>query len=718
MAVSAWTAESTQEKGEHLFFFFSRSVDSRAERERPTRTMQNPRKRRQRMPDAGFARSMLERTKPTTTKTTAKKIDGEGARSFFSSRRRPRSSPSSARCWRNALLAACALLSLPTSLASSPYLYSVLHPSVPEWHFQCLEFGDARRFAVADATSHAWERRDDDVVRVSVYQKNRRRPIPALACVAESGCCFDANETHALSPGFEVAVTSRNGTTHRATPKRAFTGASPIVVADARWPFCKGGGGDEKSGLDLDATCASPSSSSSLSNASSFETGNNGSDDKPRGSGAGKARAACIDICVDLLGRSRSGSDGKERVICHRASTDVEGRREVGSQTEKKLGDEKNAARDDFAAVWDIRPRAAIWSRREATRDEEYEIGAGWVPWSVERRAPSDTDAVAYDTPVAYVEHDPGGALTYVGKRGRLDAPLAFEAEPDRRLCLRPLFPRNELCHVAVHGVCYLFDLDESVRCVDLSGLPTASEVTLHWAPRLKRSPFQPGRSRNALRAFCLSACRGRVESFLACMEEADGVRPNSRAGSLGVVASSAFSLDGRDAEFHRRLTGRTSTIRLLLVPPATRPVGRRLRILDAQTSGRGTREKRKKEEKEESRQQKREDADESRRTMLWALTFCFCMAAGSATVISSSLKTRRRRRLETLATRVDRVLGGVDRRRLDTAHRAHLRIERRKRIDEKRRQQKGGRGPQRQRRKKSASPTPNQKKPLESDDE
>ena len=463
---------------------------------------------------------------------------------------------------------------------------------------------------------------DRDVVAMTVHQT--RPPLPSLTCVDDDRCCFQANETHFLTAGGSataVTATVRNGSALAATLHRAASwswssddhhGHHTATVRDPRWPYCKDGGGLERSGLDLPTTCAglegvdapSPSPSSMPTSPSTLHR--------------------CMDLCVDRDGLQRQRRRRRlrrplpqsprrpwpPRVICSKPSSHGKTRERERRRGERATRERENGAGgeddDDDRDAKTTRGidrgilRIARWLDRANGSDPD------WSPWRAEKSVPSGADAVVYDTAVLYWEDDPGNSYVY----HRSAAPLLeIETGERRRLCVRPTFPRRANCHAMVHGACYLFQWDDSVQCFDVSRYPAESKVTIRWAPTLTRSPLQPGPSAAHSTAFCLAACGGVVDRFLACVDAAS--------------ASTTFAFPGIDAALarvHRTIRGRASTISVAVVRASSHRPSE-----DGNTA-------------------------ETTRTLLWAIALCYCAATVTAAALLQSHKHKARKRVDALA--------------------------------------------------------------------
>lgn len=470
------------------------------------------------------------------------------------------------------------------------YLYSVLHPLVPEWHFQCISLDGhppsvtaAERAKFRDQSKQSppqWPPSSLDVVDGVNVTINQSAPFPALVCVGRFQRCFESNATHAVMA--KTATISTPNGTWTARLKR-WTTTATMFAADGRWPYCKGGGGLLESGLNVSATCG----------------GAHGGDE-------GDDRS-CLDLCLALDGSAT------EQVFCRSSWAE---HRDLGRHL--------------------ARPTKWISATEHAD----------WKPWRARRITPIDSDVVTYDTPVVAASYN---LLSSAGGNGEGDGafayfsgrPLALEADIVGKLCVRPVFSQNPHCHVVLHGVCYLFD-KSSWKCVNFSsktggGYPSGGEVFISWAPKLVRSSYQPGRSSTEKRAasFCLLSSRGRIDTLLACLEAADAADrlPPLLLSGEGEEKGEEYDDENKEGagdeeeenevRHYERVTGRRSMIVVRLLPYSG-------------DDGMGG-----------------EDKFEMLAIAVLAFTLCFYVGLLTISILAERAKRRRFVRLGTLAIRV-----------------------------------------------------------------
>lgn len=187
------------------------------------------------------------------------------------------------------------------------------------------------------------------------------------------------------------------------------------------------------------------------------------------------------------------------------------------------FSDEDNTSRD---VVWcrnGTVQTSVTWDDR--TREE------GWQPWRNGQPREESIDVVEIDSPVV-VNRATG--VHVVARHG-----TQWTVPRNDGVCLTPVQWTDSSCHVMVHGICYAYDHETSVRCVDLLPFPPAATVALTWQPRLVKTIIQPLEPATT-DLFCLESSAHDPLRFLTCIKK---LYPLARQG---LSSLSPFVMVGR----------------------------------------------------------------------------------------------------------------------------------------------------------------------------
>lgn len=206
----------------------------------------------------------------------------------------------------------------------------------------------------------------------------------------------------------------------------------------------------------------------------------------------------------------------------------------------------------------DTTPPTVVWcgnsTNQFPVRWDHGSRGVGWKPWKNGHPRNEDVDAIELDSPLV-INHASG--VSAIARHGS-----QWVVRRDDGVCLAPMQWSDGACHVLVHGVCYLYDREASVHCVNLMPFPPGSMVALTWQPRLTRSSVQPFEPKT-VHLFCLDLSNHDPQRFLICMEK------------FYLLAREEMS---RLSPF--RLVGRPSTVLIRVAPVSTHHRKRQLGIV------------------------------------------------------------------------------------------------------------------------------------------
>lgn len=183
----------------------------------------------------------------------------------------------------------------------------------------------------------------------------------------------------------------------------------------------------------------------------------------------------------------------------------------------------------------DISPPMVVWCHNSTVKTPvQWERGtrdAGCKPWANGPPRNESMDVIELDSPLL-INRDSG---TNVIARHASQ----WIVRRNEGICLAPVKWSDGSCHVLVHGICYQYDGEASVRCVDLVPFPPGSVVALTWRPRLVRTSLQPLEV-DTTDIYCLELSNHDPARFLACLEK---LGPLARRG---MVSLSPFVFYGR----------------------------------------------------------------------------------------------------------------------------------------------------------------------------
>lgn len=150
-------------------------------------------------------------------------------------------------------------------------------------------------------------------------------------------------------------------------------------------------------------------------------------------------------------------------------------------------------------------------------------LDEGWTTWM--DGSPRDSiDVIELDSPVVINRATGVGAIARHGSQ--------WVVPRQDGVCLVPMQWTNYVeCHVSIHGICYVYDREASVRCIDLLPYPPGAMVALIWRPRLVTTDL-----------FCLRSSRHDPARFLKCL---DKLCPLARRG---ISLRSPFTVAGRSS--------------------------------------------------------------------------------------------------------------------------------------------------------------------------
>lgn len=205
----------------------------------------------------------------------------------------------------------------------------------------------------------------------------------------------------------------------------------------------------------------------------------------------------------------------------------------------------------------DVTPPTVVWCGNSTKQfPVKWDHGSdevGWKPWKNGQPRNEDADVIELDTPLVINRASGVGAIARHGSHWVLHR--------NDGACLAPMQWSDGACHVLVHGVCYLYDREASVHCVNLMPFPPGAVVALTWQPRLTRSSVQPFEPKT-MHLFCLDLSNHDPERFLTCLER------------LYLLAREEMS---RLSPF--RLVGRPSTVLIRVAPSSAHDSKRQLSI-------------------------------------------------------------------------------------------------------------------------------------------
>ena len=185
----------------------------------------------------------------------------------------------------------------------------------------------------------------------------------------------------------------------------------------------------------------------------------------------------------------------------------------------------------------DVTSPGMVWCQnatsRVPVRWDDGTLDEGWTPWM--NGSPRDSiDVIELDSPVVINRATGVGAIARHGSQ--------WVVRRHDGVCLVPMqWTEDVECHVSIHGICYVYDREASVRCIDLLSYPPGAMVALIWRPRLVRSTIQPLEPATT-DLFCLRSSRHDPARFLKCL---DKLRPLARRG---ISSLSPFTLAGRSS--------------------------------------------------------------------------------------------------------------------------------------------------------------------------
>ena len=183
----------------------------------------------------------------------------------------------------------------------------------------------------------------------------------------------------------------------------------------------------------------------------------------------------------------------------------------------------------------DSTPSTTVWcynsSVKVSVKWDEVTNDLRWKPWTQGHPRDDVSRVIELDQPL--VVNRATGIAT-IGRQGS-----QWVVSRGDEICVIPLQWTNGSCHVLLHGVCYRFDLEASVRCTNLTPFPPGAVVALIWTPRLVRSSIQPFEPETTY-LFCLETTYHDPQRFLVCLER---FYPMARKG---MSLLSPFSFDGR----------------------------------------------------------------------------------------------------------------------------------------------------------------------------
>ena len=201
----------------------------------------------------------------------------------------------------------------------------------------------------------------------------------------------------------------------------------------------------------------------------------------------------------------------------------------------------------------DITPPRVVWCDNSTVKvpvmwdDSAQKVG--WRPWGEGPFRDDSTDVIEIDSPLLI---NRASGTSVIARHGS-----SWIVRRNDGICVAPMQWSDGMCHVLVNDVCYHYDHQASVKCLDLMPFPPGAVVALSWRPLLVRSsvqPFEPGTTD----LFCLESSDHDPARFIACLKKLYSL---SRRGmsSLSPLA----------------VQGRSSTV-LIRVAPA-KPQGRKI---------------------------------------------------------------------------------------------------------------------------------------------
>lgn len=183
----------------------------------------------------------------------------------------------------------------------------------------------------------------------------------------------------------------------------------------------------------------------------------------------------------------------------------------------------------------DVAPPTVVWCHNSTVQARvQWDDGTrdpGWRPWKEGHPRDDSTDVIELDSPLVI---NRASGTSVIARHAS-----QWIVRRNDGVCLAPVKWSDGTCHVLVHGICYQYDREASVRCVDLMPYPPGAVVALIWRPRLVRSSIQP-LELETTDLFCLELSDHDSTRFLACLEK---FFPFARRGMSSL---SPFILDGR----------------------------------------------------------------------------------------------------------------------------------------------------------------------------